>query len=137
MVETIKLIHKEDLILVKIGTFYTAFGKDAYILNYLFNYKLNKVKGEYSSAFPISSLSRVTAILEKNKINYIIVDRRNNYDVEQESNNKNLNKYNKFLEDAKEKVKFSRRIDAIVEFLKENKEFIEDVEKILYEGRKI
>lgn len=119
MIETIKLIHKEDIVLVKIGTFYTAYGKDAYIINYLFNYKLNKTQDVYSSAFPISSLGKVTAILENNKINYIVVDRRNNYDVEQQSNNKNLNNYNKFLKLAKEKVNKNKRIDQIIEYLKD------------------
>lgn len=137
MIETIKLIHKEDIVLVKVGTFYTAYGKDAYIINYLFNYKLNKTQDVYSCAFPIPSLGKVTAILENNKINYIVVDRRNNYDVEQQSNNKNLNNYNKFLKLAKEKVNKNKRIDQIMEYLKENEEIIEEVEKLIYERRKI
>lgn len=137
MIETIKLIHKEDIVLVKIGTFYTAYGKDAYIINYLFNYKLNKTQDVYSSAFPISSLGKVTAILENNKINYIVVDKRNNYDVEQQSNNKNLNNYNKFLKLAKEKVNKNKRIEQIIEYLKEDEEIIEEVEKLIYERRKV
>ena len=137
MIETIKLIHKEDIVLEKIGTFYTAYGKDAYIINYLFNYKLNKTQDVYSSAFPISSLGKVTAILENNKINYIVVDKRNNYDVEQQSNNKNLNNYNKFLKLAKEKVNKNKRIEQIIEYLKEDEEIIEEVEKLIYERRKV
>ena len=137
MIETIKLIHKEDIVLVKVGTFYTAYGKDAYIINYLFNYKLNKTQDVYSSAFPISSLGKVTAILENNKINYIVVDKRNNYDVEQQSNNKNLNNYNKFLKLAKEKVNKNKRIEQIIEYLKEDEEIIEEVEKLIYERRKV
>lgn len=137
MIETIKIIHKEDIVLVKVGTFYTAYGKDAYIINYLFNYKLNKTQDVYSSAFPISSLGKVTAILENNKINYIVVDKRNNYDVEQQSNNKNLNNYNKFLKLAKEKVNKNKRIEQIIEYLKEDEEIIEEVEKLIYERRKV
>ena len=137
MIETIKIIHKEDIDLVKVGTFYTAYGKDAYIINYLFNYKLNKTQDVYSSAFPISSLGKVTAILENNKINYIVVDKRNNYDVEQQSNNKNLNNYNKFLKLAKEKVNKNKRIEQIIEYLKEDEEIIEEVEKLIYERRKV
>ena len=75
--------------------------------------------------------------MEKNKINYIIIDKRNNYDVDQEYNNKNLNKYKKFLELAKSKVNCERRIEDIVEYLKENVETIEEVEKIIYERRKV
>lgn len=137
MIETIKEIHKEDLVLVKVGTFYTAYGKDAYIINYMFNYKLNKTQDVYTSAFPIPSLAKVTAILEQNKINYIVLDRRNNYDVEQEMNNKNLNKYQKFLELAKIKVRKNKRIEQIMEYLKEDEDLIEEVEQLIYERRKI
>lgn len=137
MIETIKVIHKEDIVLVKVGTFYTAYGKDAYIINYLFNYKLNKTQDVYTSAFPIPSLAKVTAILEQNKINYIVLDRRNNYDVEQEMDNKNLNRYNKFLELAKIKVRKSKRIEQILEYLNEDEELIEEVEKVINERRKV
>ncbi len=137
MMETIKVIHKEDVVLVKVGTFYTAYGKDAYIINYLFNYKLNKTQDVYTSAFPISSLAKVTAILEQNKINYIVLDRRNNYDVEQQVDNKNLNKYHKFLELSKVKVRKNKRIEEILECLKDDEELIEEVEKLIYERRKI
>ena len=137
MIETIKLIHKEDIVLVKIGTFYTAYGKDAYIINYLFNYKLNKTQDIYSSSFPLPSLGKVTAILESHKINYVVVDKRNNYDVEQQSNNKNLNNYSKFLKLAKEKVNKNKRIEQIIEYLKEDEEIIEEVEKLIYERGKV
>lgn len=137
MIETIKLIHKEDIVLVKIGTFYTAYGKDAYIINYLFNYKLNKTQDIYSSSFPLPSLGKVTAILESHKINYVVVDKRNNYDVEQQSNNKKLNNYSKFLKLAKEKVNKNKRIEQIIECLKEDEEIIEEVEKLIYERRKV
>lgn len=137
MIETIKLIHKEDIVLAKVGTFYTAYGKDAYIINYLFNYKLNKMQNIYTSAFPIPSLGKVTSLLENNKINYIVVDKRNNYDVEQESNNQNLNNYSKFLKLAKEKVNKNKRVEQIIEYLNEDEEAIEEVEKIIYERRKV
>ena len=137
MIETIKVIHKNDVVLVKVGTFYTAYGKDAYIINYLFNYKLNKTQDIYTSAFPIPSLAKVTAILEQNKINYIVLDRRNNYDVEQQMDNKNLNRYEKFLELSKVKVRKNKRIEQIIEYLTEDEELIEEVERIIYERRKV
>ena len=137
MIETIKLIHKEDIVLVKVGTFYTAYGKDSYIINYIFNYKLNKTQGVYTVAFPVASLNKVCAILEQNKINYIVVDRRNNYDVEQQSDNKDLNNYNKFFNVAKEKINLNIRIERIAGYLEENPETIKDVERLIYERRKI
>lgn len=44
MIQTMKLVHKLDIVLVKIGNFYQVYGKDAYIISYLFGYKLKKVE---------------------------------------------------------------------------------------------
>lgn len=139
MVETIKQIHKEDVVLVKIGTFYNAFGKDAYVLSYLFNYKLSKVQNTYTAAFPTSSLNKIRVGLEDNKVNYIIVDRRNNYDVEDECINKKQNNYIKIFEESKVKINTQNRIDRITKYLQENPKIIEELEKTIveYERRKI
>lgn len=139
MVETIKQIHKEDVVLVKIGTFYNAFGKDAYVLSYLFNYKLSKVQNTYTAAFPTSSLNKIRVSLEDNKVNYIIVDRRNNYDVEDEYINKKQNNYIKVFEESKVKINTQNRIDRITKYLQENPKIIEELEKTIveYERRKI
>ena len=79
IVKTVKEIHKEDIVFVKIGKFYQVYGKDAYIISYLFDYKLKKVEEVYMCGFPESSKNRVIAKIEEKKINYIILDRRNNY----------------------------------------------------------
>ena len=44
IVKTVKEIHKEEIIFVKIGKFYQVYGKDAYIISYLLDYKLKKVE---------------------------------------------------------------------------------------------
>ena len=43
MVKTIKQIHKNDIVFVKIGKFYHIYGKDSYIISYFFGYQLKKV----------------------------------------------------------------------------------------------
>ena len=43
ILETIRKVHKDTVIIVKTGNFYNVFGQDAYILSYLFGYKLNKI----------------------------------------------------------------------------------------------
>ena len=43
IVKTAKEVHKNDIILVKIGKFYQVYGKDAYVISYFFEYKLKKV----------------------------------------------------------------------------------------------
>ena len=44
MIQTMKLVHKLDIVLVKIGNFHQVYGKDAYIISYLFGYKLKKIE---------------------------------------------------------------------------------------------
>ena len=145
IIRNIKQVHEKDIILVRIGKFYYSYGKDAYILSYLFRYKLTQIEAEhtYSSAFPMQTFSKVIASLESKKINYIVVDRRNNYDIEEKSDNKNLNCYQEYFEKAKKYIDTKRRIERISYYLMQNieeeatKEKIKKVEEIIYEGRKI
>ena len=144
MIKTIKEVHNKDIVLIKIGSFYHAYGKDAYILSYIFGYKLKKFEREYvTCGFPIDSISKVMAKLEEKKINYVLLDKRNNYEVDEKSNNKNLNTYDKIYEISRKYVNLKRRIDDIYEILVDNiesediKSKIIQIEEIIYEGRKI
>ena len=66
-------------------------------------------------------LVKVENILEKNKINYVLLDRRNNYDEEAKYINKQENKYEKIFERAKKSVNIVMKIQKINQFLIENK----------------
>lgn len=121
MVKNIKQIHEKDIVLFKIGKFYYCYGKDAYIISYFFEYKLNLIENNiYSCGFPSQSLNKVISKLEDKKINYVIVDRRNNYDIEENENYKNLNSYDKYFEKAKEEIGIKIRIQKINNYLLEN-----------------
>ena len=91
--------------------------------------------------FPTKSINKVIAKLENKKINYVIVDRRNNYDVDEMFDNKNLNTYVKTYEKAKNYINTKNRVNNIYEYLLHNlndKELINKVEKVLKnEGRKV
>lgn len=145
IVANIKQIHSEDIVLISIGKFYYAYGKDAYILSYMFQYKLIEINGTkvLSCAFPKQSFPKVIAKLENSKINYIVVDRRNNYEVEEKSDNKNLNTYSKWLEKAKKYINIKIRADKIYNYIMENvekdtiKEKIRKMEEITHETGKI
>ena len=101
IVKEIKEIHPEYITLIKSGKFYRIYGKDAYIISYLFKYKI-KVEGEIvSSGFQVESLKRVQYILENKKINYIILDSRTNYIIEEKEDFKNLNNYSEFYQKSK------------------------------------
>lgn len=54
------------------------------------------------------------AKLENKKINYLIVDRRNNYDVDEFYDNKNLNTYNQTYEKAKQYINSKHRVDKYI-----------------------
>lgn len=44
MAKDIKKVHPEDVVCYKGGAFVQAFGKDAYIMSYLFEYSLRDAK---------------------------------------------------------------------------------------------
>lgn len=100
-------------------------------------------KEVHMCGFPQSSYNRVIAKLEEKKINYLILDRRNNYEIEGIYDNKNLNTYFKYFEKAKKYINCKTRIENINTFLIDNmekqdfKEIINKMEEIIDEGRKI
>ena len=141
IVENVKEIHKEYVVLIKVGNFYYTYGRDSYIISYIFQYKINLLKNNiYSCAFSQNAIHKVTAKLENEKINYLILDRRNNYQVDEKCNHKNLNRYNKYYEKAKTEISSRMRIEKIYQYLldnKSNKDLIAQMEKVMNEGRKI
>ena len=69
MIKTIKEIHKNDLCMFKIGTFYHCYGRDAYILSYIFVYKMKSLEKNYKECgFPVSAINKIMAKLEILKI---------------------------------------------------------------------
>lgn len=131
MVKNIKQIHSKDIVFVKLGKFYYCYGKDSYIISFFFGYKLNLVENTiYSCGFPSQSLNKIISKLENKKINYVIVDRRNNYEIEQKEDFKNLNTYDKYYEKAKEEIGKKLRIEKINTYLLENIDK-KDIKKVL------
>lgn len=144
LIGTIKEIHKKDVYMIKTGTFYHAYNRDAYILSYLFGYKIKEIESQTKECgFPLSALPKVKAKLENSKINYLTLDRRNNYDVDEQENYKNLNNYDRYYEKAHKYINSQRRIDRISNFLQENineddfLEIVKEMEEIINERRKI
>lgn len=71
IVKNVKEIHKEFVVLVRVGNFYNCYGRDSYIISYLLGYKINILDNNiYNSSSPKSAYNKVLSILEKNKINY-------------------------------------------------------------------
>lgn len=140
IVKNVKEVHKEYVVLVRVGNFYNCYGRDSYIISYLLGYKINILDNNiYNSSFPKSAYNKVLSILEKNKINYIVLDKRNNYDIEEKDNNKNLNKYEEYYEEAKKKIAKKMRVEKIYKYLLscDDENTIYGVEKAINERRKV
>ena len=131
MIKTIKEIHNNAVCMFKIGTFYHTYNRDSYILSYLFNYRIKDLGSAHKECgFPEVALPKVKSKLENLKINYLVIDRRNNYDVDEQEDYKKLNNYEKIYEKANKNINRNKRINRLTEFLKENIEK-EDFTKII------
>ena len=83
---TVKTLHPDYIIFVKIGKFYKVYNQDAYIVSYKLKYRLrseNIGNIKYSCGFPDVALKKIRAKMEELKINYLILDRRNNYEEDE------------------------------------------------------
>ena len=112
------------------GKFYNVYKDDAYILNYLFGYK---VLDKRKSGFPDSSINKVKNELENKKISYQIIYEDKDPEVK---NYKTLNNYDKYMKLAMEKIDIKERVDFLESQIKELDddkllEIIEVLEKCL------
>lgn len=121
VIKTMKEINPETIILIQIGAFYHVYGKDAYILSYLFGYQIKALENSYNTCgVPKSGLNKVLKILEDNKINYLVVIKSQNYEVETEMKYKDKNKYTEIYEKSYKYISVKNRINAIHNYLIEN-----------------
>ena len=145
MVKNIKEIHPKSLLLFKVGAFCEVYGKDSYIISYLFNYQVrqNWKNNILKVGFSKKAIPSVISKLEEQKIDYLLIDVRNNYYVDKKFENRNLNKYDTVFEKAYLYVRKQREIRKINEKLMEQidsadfKEKVGRIKEILNEGRKV
>ena len=139
IVNRIKQVHPDYVALIKIGVFYHAYAKDAYIVSYLFGYK-RKAFGDNGTTvgFPKSSLAYVESVLEKRHINYIVIDRAHQYEVDEKVDFKGSNKYIEVYNKAHKNIRLQERVQNIYNYLIENmedediKNKIKKIEDMLY-----
>lgn len=107
------------------------YGKDAYILTNIFKYKLKEDENIVKCEFPLKTINIVLSKLENKKLNYIIVDSRDNYNINEKMDFKNLNTYSSEYENSKIYISNQIRIDNI------NNYFTKNIEKETVEIFKI
>lgn len=89
---------------------------------------------------PKRRFGKIATKLEDDKINYIVIDPRNNYDIDEKSDYRNLNTYEEEFQKAYSVIKQRNKINRIKEKLekyigkKEFKTIIGKVEEILDEN---
>ena len=111
------------------GKFFEVYGYDAFIFNYLFDYKIIQAGKTYKCGFPDSSLVKVTDKLNNLKISYQVIYREKNPHVKDYSK---INQYSKYKLIALQKIDIKERIDTLIEKIKllDNEKAKEIKEKI-------
>ena len=103
-------------------------------MSYIFQYKLKTlISYDTTCGFPTCSINRIKSILESRSVNYLIVDKKHNYEEIEKMNYKKKNKYNEILPKANEYIDRINRIDKIHKYLNNNPDKIQIVEEVLYE----
>ena len=104
----------------------------------MFDYKLRRDK-YVSCGFPLSALNKVKVELEKEKVDYIVVDKRNEYEVICREEVKKENKYEEIFAIGKTKELIKRKAEKINKYIIENitnewvVKKIKKLEEVLYE----
>lgn len=114
------------IIYKKGGKFYDVFGEDAFIINYLFDYKLlptDKRTKNYKCGFPDVSFNKVINALDDNKISYQVIYNDKNPLIK---DFKNKSRYNEFKMAAIKKQDIKTKMDLLVSKISS----IDDIDKL-------
>ena len=68
--DRVKKNHKDEVVLIRVGSFYVTFSIDAMVLNYIFSYQINEGK----LGFPRASLDKVCSSLRERSISFYIFE---------------------------------------------------------------
>ena len=113
------------------GKFFEVYDYDAFMFNYLFDYKILQNVKTYKCGFPDSSITKITNKLSDLKISYQIIYRGRNPHVK---DFKKINQYSKYKLIALQKLDVKERMNALVEKVKSLNE--EQAKKVMLELEK-
>lgn len=113
------------------GKFFEVYDYDAFMFNYLFDYKILQNGKTYKWGFPDSSITKIINKLSDLKISYQIIYRGRNPRVK---DFKKINQYSKYKLIALQKLDIKERMDALVEKVKSLNE--EQAKKVMLELEK-
>lgn len=107
-----RLIYKDCIIFIKVGSFYEVFDKDSLILNELFDYKIKRIKDNIKLGFPVKTLDSIIKLM--GNINYVIVDKEI---IDMKFND---NKYNEYNYDVNKVVLNFIKLERVYNYLIDN-----------------
>ena len=120
-----KIKYDNYIVMIKVGNFYEVIGKDSFIMNCLFNYKIKRISDSIKCGFPVNRVINVINRLDVEHINYYIddIDKIGEFDD---------NKYSNYSYDEKI-VRYNLiRIDNIINYLCDN--IVNDIVIDKFEG---
>jgi DNA mismatch repair ATPase MutS len=121
VIEEAKEKNLDSIILIKIGNFYKVYGKDAYIISYLFKYKLKKIDNTSNECgFPLNVINKIKKSLEERKINYVVLNNSNSSETNECNKFDKENMYKSFFEKAYKYIFNKGKIDLIYDYMLEN-----------------
>ena len=142
IIDITKRLYPEYICLFKIGTFYCAYNKDAYIMSYIFKYKIRDKKDEKEVGFPIDSINKIKVRLEQEKVNYVLVETKGESNITEKVDLEGANRYDEIYIKARNYVSYKLRIDSINKILidmideKNFRKILTKIEEVVYEEEK-
>lgn len=120
--EKINIMKNDSTIgIVKVGIFFRTYGKDTYLMSYLFNYQIGKSQGNINEcAFPESSLNSVINRLKEEKINYAIFLKEKEYVLKDEKDFRDENRYNEMYDKSYKYTILKNKVADIHNYLMSN-----------------
>ena len=137
-VKDIKKLKRNFIVFVKIGSFYNVYEEDSFILSYLFGYKIKITENGFRTCgFQITSFNKVFKKLKESNINYLIIDKRLNFEITEETNFKRNNQYKNLLKISTPYVNLKEKLEVLCKNVLDNlnkenyKTEIKNIEEIL------
>lgn len=138
------MISLPDFVLMfKKGKFFYAYGKSAFMISGLFDYKLNNFQDTFVVGFPNNSLKKVQGILDSKSISYVFIDQSYNFMEIEKGNYKNKNMFDKIYpimhntSITKYKIeKFSYYLKSL-KYCKETQLLIENISTLINEHKNL
>lgn len=121
----------KSIILIKCGIFYETFNDDAYIMRYLFDYKIKNLSNFIMVGFPEKIIENIKDRLKVENISYVVLN--DNQQFVSDKNSFTENKYEILLDISCKSYVVETEIERIkkaLEVLKHTKSIDEIIKKI-------